>query len=172
MKSSTPAKRRRLDKKVSSNLLDSTEIRKRYLEEHMLKKKTWHLSDFSKKFNTLRIGSKMVLYRLSYRLSTKFDIAFFLIFVALGQWTGEQTRNFQIPEVRKCIWDAYIKRVQNLILSFLIQFVFLRNKLRYVWSESDKDYLKEISSYESFLSLNYEVKCFSFSVTLFRFFKL
>lgn len=49
MKSSTPAKRRRLDKKVSSNLLDSTEIRKRYLEEHMLKKKTWHLSGFSKK---------------------------------------------------------------------------------------------------------------------------
>ncbi|XP_078356907.1 serine/threonine-protein kinase pim-3-like [Oculina patagonica] len=33
---------------------------------------------------------------------------------------------------------------------------FKRNKWRCIWSESDKDYLKKISSYDSFLSLDYE----------------
>lgn len=124
MKSSTPAKRRRLDKKVSSNLLDSTEIRKRYLEEHMLKKKTWHLSDFSKKLNTLRIGSKIVLYRLSYRLPTKFDIAFFLIFRSAGPVNGRTNQEFPNSRGKK----VYLTRIHkarskfNLIISHSICF--------------------------------------------------
>lgn len=124
MKSSTPAKRRRLDKKVSSNLLDSTEIRKRYLEEHMLKKKTWHLSDFSKKLNTLRIGSKMVLYRLSYRLSKKFEIAFFLIFRSAGPVNRRTNQEFPNSRGKKvclrCIHKARSKF--NLIISYSICF--------------------------------------------------
>lgn len=135
---------------------------KRKLDTYPTFLKNWTLCELVPKWF-------FTVFPIDYRQSL--TLPFFSFFVALGQWTGEQTRNFQIPEVRKCIWDAYIKRVQNLILSFLIQFVFLRNKLRCVWSESDKDYLKEISSYDSFLSLDYEVKCFSFSVTLFRFFK-
>ena len=43
-------------------------------------------------------------------------------------------------------------------LNKIVFFVFVhRKKLRRFWSESDKDNLKKISTYDSFLSLDYEV---------------
>lgn len=49
-----------------------------------------------------------------------------------------------------------LKKFLNKIVFFVL-FFFHREKLRRFWSESDKDNLKKISTYDSFLSFDYEV---------------